>query len=101
MSKESENTDKFASIFSWSPIPQRKLFTDKFVSNKMLIIFIINKMWIQKFQNIANTDEDDLYPNCDVNIWLRSCEKEIIDPMQGKVTGKIVIQSIILMCYLL
>ncbi|GLV43558.1 neither inactivation nor afterpotential B [Carabus blaptoides fortunei] len=57
------------SIFNWSPLSQRKLCTNK--------------------TSVTKTDQGDLYPNCDVNIWLRSCEKEIIDPIQGKVTGSI------------
>ena len=30
---------------------------------------------------------DNLYPNCDVNVWLRSCEEEIVDPIEGVVSG--------------
>lgn len=30
-----------------------------------------------------------LYPNCDTTIWLRSCEKEIIEPIEGVITGNI------------
>lgn len=30
-----------------------------------------------------------LYPNCDVSVWLRSCEKEILKPIHGKVRGEI------------
>lgn len=32
---------------------------------------------------------ENCYPNCDVNVWLRSCEKEIIDPICGVVIGNI------------
>nr|XP_019545564.2 carotenoid isomerooxygenase isoform X2 [Aedes albopictus] len=31
----------------------------------------------------------DCYPNCDVNVWLRSCEQEIVEPIEGAVTGVI------------
>lgn len=31
----------------------------------------------------------DLYPNCDVKVWLRSCEQEIINPIEGVVSGEI------------
>lgn len=35
-------------------------------------------------------DEDiRLYPNCDASIWLRSCEKEIVQPINGLVKGNI------------
>lgn len=27
------------------------------------------------------------YPNCDLAIWLRTCEKEIIEPLNGVTTG--------------
>lgn len=33
--------------------------------------------------------KENCYPNCDVNVWLRSCEKEIIDPVDGVVSGEI------------
>uniref|UniRef100_A0A182Q6V3 Uncharacterized protein n=1 Tax=Anopheles farauti TaxID=69004 RepID=A0A182Q6V3_9DIPT len=32
---------------------------------------------------------DDMYPNCDVNVWLRSCEQEIVEPIEGVVQGSI------------
>lgn len=32
---------------------------------------------------------EKLYPNCDAYVWLRSCEREIIEPINGKVTGVI------------
>lgn len=28
-----------------------------------------------------------LYPNCDSSVWLRSCEEEIDEPLEGKITG--------------
>jgi len=30
----------------------------------------------------------DLYPNCDASVWLRSCSQEVVDPLDGKVTGE-------------
>jgi carotenoid isomerooxygenase len=30
----------------------------------------------------------DLYPNCDASVWLRSCSQEVVDPIDGKVTGE-------------
>lgn len=39
--------------------------------------------------NKANQPKENCYPNCDVNVWLRSCEKEIIDPVDGVVIGEI------------
>lgn len=35
------------------------------------------------------TELPKLYPNCDGDIWLRSCEKEIIEPLDGTVKGVI------------
>jgi carotenoid isomerooxygenase len=29
------------------------------------------------------------YPNCDVNVWLRSCEHEIVEPIEGTLSGQI------------
>ncbi|CAH2108020.1 unnamed protein product [Euphydryas editha] len=29
------------------------------------------------------------YPNCDSSVWLRSCEEEIIEPVEGEITGEI------------
>lgn len=33
------------------------------------------------------TSQQNCYPNCDVNVWLRSCEKEIVEPLNGTVSG--------------
>ncbi|XP_058061227.1 carotenoid isomerooxygenase [Anopheles bellator] len=30
-----------------------------------------------------------IYPNCDVSVWLRSCEQEIIEPIEGTVKGSV------------
>jgi hypothetical protein len=43
---------------------------------------------IQSQVNIESNNEK-LYPNCDVNVWLRSCDKEIIEPVEGVVSGDI------------
>jgi carotenoid isomerooxygenase len=32
---------------------------------------------------------DNLYPNCDVNVWLRTCEYEIVMPIRGEISGEI------------
>jgi hypothetical protein len=31
---------------------------------------------------------EDLYPNCDASVWLRSCSQEVLEPLEGKVTGE-------------
>lgn len=28
-----------------------------------------------------------LYPNCDATVWLRSCKKEIVEPIDGIQSG--------------
>lgn len=33
-------------------------------------------------------DGQPMYPNCDASIWMRSCEKEVLEPITGSVTGK-------------
>ncbi|XP_058811653.1 carotenoid isomerooxygenase isoform X3 [Topomyia yanbarensis] len=42
---------------------------------------------------VSDVEEDeqkkDYYPNCDVNVWLRSCEQEIVEPIVGEVIGVI------------
>ncbi|XP_072938575.1 carotenoid isomerooxygenase-like [Epargyreus clarus] len=30
-----------------------------------------------------------LYPNCDFNVWLRNCEEEVTEPLEGTITGEI------------
>ncbi|XP_045461603.1 carotenoid isomerooxygenase [Harmonia axyridis] len=59
-------------VFTWSPLPPRRQlsFTNK-----------------EKLQH--QYSEEELYPNCDVNVWLRSCEEEIIEPLEGVVKGTI------------
>ncbi|XP_044744862.1 carotenoid isomerooxygenase isoform X2 [Coccinella septempunctata] len=59
-------------VFTWSPLPPRRQlsFTKK-----------------QKLPH--RVSEKELYPNCDVNVWLRSCEEEIIEPLEGCVKGTI------------
>jgi hypothetical protein len=31
---------------------------------------------------------EDLYPFCDASVWLRSCSQEVVEPLEGKITGK-------------
>lgn len=37
----------------------------------------------------SSWEKGDLYPNCDTSIWLRSCEKEVINPIDGVSRGVI------------
>lgn len=38
------------------------------------------------FSEMAATEEK-LYPNCDATVWLRSCEEEVSEPLEGTMTG--------------
>nr|A8Y9I2.1 RecName: Full=Carotenoid isomerooxygenase; AltName: Full=Beta-carotene 15,15'-monooxygenase and retinoid isomerase; AltName: Full=Beta-carotene dioxygenase and retinoid isomerase; AltName: Full=Neither inactivation nor afterpotential mutant B [Galleria mellonella]CAO85888.1 neither inactivation nor afterpotential B [Galleria mellonella] len=33
--------------------------------------------------------QEKLYPNCDSGVWLRSCEEEVTEPLEGTITGEI------------
>lgn len=33
------------------------------------------------------SEPEKLYPNCDLSVWLRTCEKEVDQPLEGKITG--------------
>ncbi|KAL3289195.1 hypothetical protein HHI36_003630 [Cryptolaemus montrouzieri] len=60
-------------VFTWSPLPPRRQLS-----------------FTKKDAKLSHRiSEDELYPNCDVNVWLRSCEKEIIEPLEGTVKGEI------------
>ena len=37
----------------------------------------------------TNPPTSPKYPNCDLNIWLRTCEVEILNPLEGIATGAI------------
>ncbi|KAL0880658.1 hypothetical protein ABMA27_001877 [Loxostege sticticalis] len=32
---------------------------------------------------------EKLYPNCDAGVWLRSCEEEVTEPLEGEITGEV------------
>lgn len=34
-------------------------------------------------------ENQSYFPNCDTSVWMRSCEKEVIEPIHGKITGTI------------
>jgi hypothetical protein len=39
--------------------------------------------------NIESNTTEQCNPKYDINVWLRSCEKEIIEPVEGVVIGEI------------
>lgn len=47
----------------------------------------INNNCETKFKNVS--EEINYYPNCDTSVWMRSCEKEVVEPIFGKTTGEI------------
>ncbi|KAK9891206.1 hypothetical protein WA026_013521 [Henosepilachna vigintioctopunctata] len=60
-------------VFTWSPLPIRRQLS-----------------FTKKDPKLSHRiSEENLYPNCDVNVWLRSCEEEIIEPLEGIVKGNI------------
>lgn len=42
----------------------------------------------RKFE-MAKSKHAKLYPNCDITVWLRSCEEEITTPIVGATRGTI------------
>lgn len=49
-----------------------------------------NKYLVTNYDfKLCSADQPDLYPNCDAQVWLRSCEKEVIEPINGTVKGDI------------
>lgn len=62
------------------------------VTNIYFTIFIIvNVILILGLRLSTVTENQDgrinYYPNCDPTIWLRSCEKEIRQPLHGTKSG--------------
>ncbi|KAJ8962836.1 hypothetical protein NQ318_001236 [Aromia moschata] len=48
----------------------------------------------QKEESKGEIDENiNYYPNCDVSVWLRSCKEEIIEPIDGKIIGNVLISK--------
>lgn len=49
-----------------------------------------NKCLITEYDfKLCPSGEPNIYPNCDASVWLRSCEKEITEPISGIVKGTI------------
>ncbi|KXJ70865.1 hypothetical protein RP20_CCG022271 [Aedes albopictus] len=92
-----QSTGRTTPVFTWNPLP---------TANG--IVYAKNKDSEVKFSRFEDDSSDtgssqvsdveetpsektpaDCYPNCDVNVWLRSCEQEIVEPIEGAVTGVI------------
>lgn len=39
--------------------------------------------------NVIEDKNVKLYPKCDCSVWLRSCNKEVIEPIEGTIHGTI------------
>ncbi|XP_043785950.1 carotenoid isomerooxygenase isoform X2 [Apis laboriosa] len=39
--------------------------------------------------NESEEEKTNYFPNCDSSVWMRSCKNEVIEPISGKITGKI------------
>lgn len=57
-------------VFPWSPLPQRRHLN-----------------FIEKNRPKNTVTNVNLYPNCDSEVWLRSCEQEILEPLEGIISG--------------
>lgn len=40
-------------------------------------------------ENELEDEKTNYFPNCDASVWMRSCKKEVIEPIIGEVIGKI------------
>ncbi|XP_033366327.1 carotenoid isomerooxygenase isoform X1 [Bombus vosnesenskii] len=40
-------------------------------------------------ENELEEEKTNYFPNCDASVWMRSCKKEVIEPIIGEVIGKI------------
>lgn len=86
------------------PAPKRVIYTQNISNdNQIIIAKVLADEGEEDAIEIIDLDDDeeyrsshrpvqmkeDLYPNCDVNVWLRSCEQEIADPIGGVISGTI------------
>jgi hypothetical protein len=66
-----------------------KVLTEEGDEDEIEIIDLDDDEEYQSSFNASQQPKENCYPNCDVNVWLRSCEQEIIDPVEGVVSGEI------------
>ncbi|XP_054011815.1 carotenoid isomerooxygenase [Hylaeus anthracinus] len=43
----------------------------------------------RSFENDTKEEGTNYFPNCNSSVWMRSCEKEVLEPILGTVTGQI------------
>lgn len=91
-------------LYSFGPITstRRAVYTKSHAENNQIVISkVVAEDGEDEEIEIIDLDDDEecrtafgaprenCYPNCDVNVWLRSCEQEIVDPVEGVVSGEI------------
>ncbi|XP_053676570.1 carotenoid isomerooxygenase [Anopheles nili] len=102
-------------VFTWNPMPTtgRVVYALDDKSQQIVFSQLEQEETIETSESeVSNSDEDapeddaseedepvqddqkghgkkDMYPNCDVNVWLRSCEHEIVEPIEGIVQGTV------------
>lgn len=93
------NGDDATTFHSLNAFNRKGLKAD--TENKFIVTKIINDDDEIEIIDLDDDDDDrdrshspillkqNYYPNCDVNVWLRSCEHEIIEPMNGTLSGSI------------
>lgn len=102
--KERRPSEGFASDSPPIPSSKRVMYRKLSVTNQVVIAKVLAEDGDEDEIEIVDLDDDEeykssfnsnqqlkenCYPNCDVNVWLRSCEQEIIDPVEGVVSGEI------------
>ncbi|XP_053683586.1 carotenoid isomerooxygenase [Sabethes cyaneus] len=84
-------------VFTWNPLPTTSsIVYAKHKDSDVKFLRYDEDSSDTGSSVVSDTEEDgkeeqpkELYPNCDVNVWLRSCEKEIVEPIEGLVKGEI------------
>lgn len=83
----------FASPFKRKICPKLRTETNENLDEKVFVadedeeeIEIID-LDDDEVSQVESPPRENCYPNCDVNVWLRSCEQEIIEPVEGVVSG--------------
>lgn len=65
---------------------------DVFKRPRFALCLLQKKKEVDSSSNVNNNNRQssiDYYPNVDTSIWMRSCEQEVLEPITGKVSGRI------------
>ncbi|KAL9692872.1 hypothetical protein quinque_012157 [Culex quinquefasciatus] len=99
-----ENSGRTTPVFTWNPLPtgnsivyakgkdsevKFKKFEDDSTDTESSAVSDAegDESSITAETTHKKHDPSNCYPNCDVNVWLRSCEQEIVEPIAGEVRG--------------